>query len=71
VEFVIDATGRVAQAQVVKSTHKEFEPTTLAALSEWRFVPGLKGGRQVNTRVTQVFQYEPNTMPAPEPLNWF
>jgi RNA polymerase sigma factor (sigma-70 family) len=71
VEFVIDRTGRVADARVVKSTHPDFEPPTLAALSEWRFTPGLKGGRQVNTRVTQAFQYEPNGAPSPEAPEWF
>lgn len=71
VEFVIDDTGRVAHAQVVRSTHPDFEMPTLAALNQWRFTPGLKGGRQVNTRVTQAFQYEPNGDVSPEAPEWF
>jgi RNA polymerase sigma factor (sigma-70 family) len=71
VEFVIDSAGRVANARVVKSTHPDFELPTLEALHEWRFTPGMKGGRQVNTRVTQAFQYEPNDDPSPEAPDWF
>ncbi len=71
VEFVIDATGKLASARVLKSSSPEFEAPTLAALAGWRFSPGLKGGRQVNTRVQQVFEYDPSSAPAAEPPEGF
>lgn len=75
IEMVIDSTGKVAEAKVVKSTAKEFEEPTLQAVNRWRFTPGLHGGRQVSTRVTQEFQFDPtgagSGAPAPSPPNWF
>lgn len=71
VEMVIDSSGRITESHIVRSTHKEFEVPTLEALAEWRFTPGLKGERQVATRVQQLFQYEPRELPLPEPETWF
>lgn len=71
VEMVIDSTGKVVETKVLKSTAKEFEMPTLQAVSRWQFTPGLKGGRQVNTRVTQHFSFEASNAPAPADRNWF
>ena len=70
-EFVIDAEGNVRDAKVVRSTAREFEVPTLDALAQWKFTPGTKGGRAVNTRVTQMFQYQADDTPAPEAPSWF
>jgi RNA polymerase sigma factor (sigma-70 family) len=70
-EFVIDAQGNVRDAKVVRSTATDFEAPTLAALAQWKFAPGTKSGRAVNTRVTQMFQYQADDTPAPESANWF
>jgi RNA polymerase sigma factor (sigma-70 family) len=58
VSFVIDATGKVQDAKAVKSTHHGFEEAAIAAVKEWQFEPGRKGGRMVNTRVTQLLEFD-------------
>ncbi|HWA24931.1 MAG TPA: TonB family protein [Lacunisphaera sp.] len=70
VEFVIDGEGVVRDAKVVRSTHAEFEAPTLTAIAKWTFAPGKMRGKVVNTRVSQVFQYDP-TGQAPTRPNWF
>jgi len=52
VEFVVDETGRVHDARVVKSTHPGFEDATLAAVSMWRFEPGKRKGLPVRFRMS-------------------
>jgi RNA polymerase sigma factor (sigma-70 family) len=73
VSFVVDATGKVRDAQAVKSSRPEFEAAAVAAVENWQFDPGRKGGRQVNTRVSQKIDFnlagKGGTAPAPE--NWF
>lgn len=51
VEFIVDTTGRVRAAQVVSTTHQAFADHALASVAAWRFVPGYKNGRAVNTRI--------------------
>jgi len=45
--FVVDASGRVADPRVEKSSHPAFDKPALAALKQWKFEPGVKGGRRV------------------------
>jgi protein TonB len=51
--FIVDSTGAVRDAYVVDSTHREFEQPALAAIQKWRFRPGKKSGRAVNTKMQQ------------------
>jgi protein TonB len=51
VEFDVDRTGSVVAARVLKSTHGEFEASTLRAVRKWRFEPGRKNGRTVPFRM--------------------
>lgn len=53
VGFIVDTTGAVRDAYVVDSSHREFESAALTAIQKWRFRPGKKGGRAVNTRMQQ------------------
>ncbi len=53
VGFIVDTTGTVRDAYVVDSSHREFESAALTAIQKWRFRPGKKGGRAVNTRMQQ------------------
>ncbi len=53
VSFVIDATGRVQEAEAVESTHRGFEAAAVAAVEKWQFTPGSKDGREVNVSVRQ------------------
>lgn len=60
VEYIVDSNGNVAQAQVVRSSQREFEAPALQAVLKWKFRPGKKGGRAVNTRVQQVITFNLN-----------
>ncbi|MDP1579286.1 MAG: energy transducer TonB [Candidatus Didemnitutus sp.] len=60
VEYIVDSTGRVSQAQIVRSSQREFEQPAMQAVLKWQFRPGRKGGRAVNTRVQQVITFNLN-----------
>lgn len=51
VGFIVDSRGTVREAYPMRSTHREFESAAVQAVSKWRFRPGKKGGRAVNTRM--------------------
>jgi TonB family protein len=51
-EFIIDHEGDVVAAEVVRSTHPGFEQVALDAVMKWKFNPGRKNGRTVNTRAS-------------------
>lgn len=51
VEFIVDSTGAVKNCTVVESSRPEFEAPAVDAVSQWKFLPGIKGGRNVNTRL--------------------
>ncbi len=51
VTFVVDESGRVSHARVVRSTDSRFEAATLRAVERWRFEPGKKNGRTVRFRM--------------------
>lgn len=51
VEFIVDTTGAVQNAQAVRSSHREFEAAAVQAVSKWRFKPGRRGGRAVYARM--------------------
>jgi periplasmic protein TonB len=60
VEFVVDESGHVLNPRVLKSSHFEFEAPTLAAVSKWRFEPGMRNSRAVKfmMRVPVTFSIE-------------
>ncbi len=51
VEFIVDAKGNARNPFAVSSTQREFEQAAVQAVSKWKFRPGRKGGRNVNTRM--------------------
>lgn len=51
VDFIVDTNGDVQNAYALKSTQREFEQPAVAAVSKWKFKPGRKGGRNVNTHM--------------------
>ena len=57
VNFLVDEQGRVSDVQVVRSTHAEFEPSTVRAVGKWRFEPGKRNGRAVRFRMSQVVSF--------------
>jgi TonB family protein len=57
VEFIIDKSGQVSQAQVVRSTDRRFERAAVNAVLQWKFKPGEKDGRKVNVRASQRLEF--------------
>jgi protein TonB len=51
VAFIVGTTGDVVDAYAVKSTQREFEAPAVQAVLKWKFRPGRKSGRAVNTRM--------------------
>lgn len=51
VDFIVDSNGDVQNAYAIKSTQREFEQPAVQAVSKWKFKPGRKGGRNVNTHM--------------------
>lgn len=52
VAFIVTSNGDVVEAYAVKSTQREFEAPAVQAVSKWKFRPGRKGGRAVNTKMS-------------------
>jgi protein TonB len=52
VGFIVNLRGEVQDAYVMNSTHREFEMPAVQAVSKWKFRPGRKGGRAVNTKMS-------------------
>lgn len=57
VEFIVDRDGTVISATATEATHVAFEAPAVAAVKRWKFRPGKKAGRAVNTRVRQVINF--------------
>jgi len=51
VEFIVDSRGDTRDVRVVSSTHAGFEHAAVEGVGKWRFRPGMKTGRKVNTRM--------------------
>ena len=47
--FVVDARGNVAEVEVVRADYAEFGKAATEALLKWKFKPGLKNRRKVDT----------------------
>ena len=60
VGFIVDTSGNVRDAYVIKSTSPEFEEAALQAIRKWRFTAGKKGGRVVNTKMKQPLSFTLN-----------
>lgn len=58
IEFIVDVEGRVRDPVVVRSTHPGFHNAALDGVSRWRFRPGIKTGRKVNTRMRVPILFE-------------
>ena len=51
VRFIVNSQGTVQNPVAVGSSQPLFEASTLQAVSQWRFKPGRRGDRAVNTRM--------------------
>jgi protein TonB len=51
VVLVVDASGKVAEPRVEKSTHPAFDKPALDAVKQWKFEPAIRGGKRVDCRM--------------------
>ena len=51
VDFIVTSDGDVRNAYAAHSTQREFEASAVLAVSKWKFRPGKRGGRAVNTHM--------------------
>jgi len=58
VGFIVDSKGDVILPYIVSSTNIGFERSAIEAVLKWRFRPGMKNGRKVNTRVEQPMDFK-------------
>jgi protein TonB len=58
VGFIVNTQGDVIMPYIVTSTHRGFERAALEAVAKWKFKPGMRGGRKVNTRVEQPIDFK-------------
>ena len=58
VGFIVDSQGNVILPYVVSATHTGFDHAAIEAVLKWRFRPGMKAGRKVNTRVEQPMDFK-------------
>ena len=52
VEAVVDIDGAVAAARVVRPLHPELDEQAIAAVRDWKFVPGVMNGKPVPVLIT-------------------
>ena len=52
VGLVLDEHGNVGEMMIVSSTDHVFDQATIDAVRQWKFSPGLKGGKPVNVRMS-------------------
>lgn len=55
--FIVTSQGTVIMPYVISSTHRGFERPALEAVQKWKFKPGIRNGRKVNTRVEQPIDF--------------
>lgn len=60
VAFIVDVNGDVRDAYAIRSTQREFEQPAVQAVMKWKFRPGKKGGKAVNTRMLVPIEFSLN-----------
>ena len=58
--FVVDATGKVSNPRVEKSTHPAFERPAVEAVKQWKFEPAVRGGKRVACKVRAPIRFQPS-----------
>lgn len=72
VDFIVDSNGNVVNPHSVKSSRREFEAAAIQAVGRWKFDPGVKGRRTVNThQQTSITFQPPEGKNAPAKPGWF
>ncbi|MEI6106527.1 MAG: TonB family protein [Opitutae bacterium] len=55
--FIVTSKGDVIMVYVISSTHRGFERSALEGVAKWKFKPGMRNGKKVNTRVQQAIDF--------------
>ncbi len=65
-DFIVDTNGDVRNAYAIRATAPQFGEAAVAAVSRWKFKPGIRNGRPVNThlQVPVSFNLVPDEVPA-------
>jgi RNA polymerase sigma factor (sigma-70 family) len=71
ISFIVTADGEVKNPYATKSSHREFEAPALDAVRQWKFDPGVKAGRVVNTRMTVPIVFTLNDEDGTKDDEWF
>lgn len=58
--FVVDASGKVTDPRVEKSTDPAFEKPALDAVKQWKFEPALRSGERVACKMRVPIRFQPN-----------
>lgn len=69
VEFIVTTKGDVVNAFALRFTHPGFAPAAVAAVLKWKFKPGIKNGRPVNTRLQVPIVFTLNDVTDPHILH--
>ena len=59
--FIVDATGKVQNPKVEKSSNPAFEKPALEAVRQWKFDPAVKGGARVDCRMRVPIRFTPGS----------
>lgn len=57
VEFTVDAQGRVQNPRITSSFSPLMNEAVIAAIRQWRFEPGQRGGKRVPTKTKMPFKF--------------
>ncbi len=58
VGFIIDGSGNVIDARIIKTTDDRFNDISVSTVSGWMFEPATKGGSGVSVRVIIPLRYK-------------
>lgn len=58
--FVVDASGKVTNPRVEKSSHPAFERPALDAVKQWKFEPGIQAGQRVGCKMRVPIRFQPS-----------
>ncbi len=65
IAFIVDTDGNVRDPWIMRATREEFGVAAWNAVSQWKFRPGQKGGRNVNVRMTVPVVFNLTEVPPP------
>lgn len=60
VEFIVDATGTPRNLKIINTSNPAFGRSAMAAVTKWKFRPGVVDGKPASTRLTVPFRMSPD-----------